>query len=189
MRRTSAKLGLSIRTKQASWSDGGGASFGISTSDALGSLRSQSPRRRRRFSDWKGGSNSTHVKIEFETSDAAKKAYASLVRAFEALRASNRIWDITSDRAAHRVIERTTASRTLTRNLVTVDFSTSDLVRFEGRPMRFQNINGEDILFYPGVAIMPRSDGAFALIDLRELRLEFTTINSSRRRKCQPIPK
>jgi hypothetical protein len=38
--------------------------------------------------------------------------------------------------------------------------------------MSFQNINGEDILIYPGVAIMPRADGAFALIDLRELRLE-----------------
>lgn len=59
---------------------------------------------------------------------------------------------------------------------LSVQFSTSDLVRFEGRPMRFQNVNGEDILIYPGMAIMPRSDGAFALIDLRELRLEFDAV-------------
>jgi Protein of unknown function (DUF4236) len=117
--------------------------------------------------------DATHVEIKFETNDTAKKAYASLVRAFDVLRTSTLIWDITSDRSTHRVIERTAASRMLTRNLVAVDFSTSDLVRFEGRPMRFQNVNGEDILIYPGVAIMPRADGAFALIDLREIRLEF----------------
>lgn len=120
--------------------------------------------------------DSTHVEIRFETSDTAKKAYAALVRAFEALRTSSRIWDITSDRDTHRVIERTSATRTLTRHPAAVGFSTSDLVRFEGRPMSFQNINGEDILIYPGVAIMPRADGAFALIDLRELRLEFEAV-------------
>lgn len=123
-----------------------------------------------------GWLESTHVEIHFETTDVAKKSYASLVRAFEALRGSSRIWDVTADRDANRVVERTTAHRKLTRDLVTVDFSASDLVRFEGRPMRFQNINGEDILIYPGVAIMPRIDGAFALIDLRELRLEFIPV-------------
>ena len=120
--------------------------------------------------------DATHVEIKFETNDVAKKAYASLVRAFDVLRTSTRVWDITSDRSTHQVIERTSASRMLTRNLVAVDFSTSDLVRFEGRPMRFQNVNGEDILIYPGVAIMPRADGAFALIDLREIRLEFNAL-------------
>jgi len=119
---------------------------------------------------------STHVEIEFETSDAAKKAYAAMVRAFDALRTSARIWDITSDRQTHRVIERTAASRTLTRHPVAIEFSASDLVRFEGRPMRFQNVNGEDILIYPGLAIMPRADGAFALIDLRELQIDFHQI-------------
>ncbi|HEX6376366.1 MAG TPA: DUF4236 domain-containing protein [Allosphingosinicella sp.] len=116
--------------------------------------------------------DSTHIEISFETSDAAKKAYAALVRAFDTLRVSARIWDITSDRNTHRVIERTSASRTLTRHPAAVGFSTSDLVRFAGRPMSFQNVNGEDILIYPGVAIMPRADGAFALIDLRELQID-----------------
>jgi len=119
---------------------------------------------------------STRIEIDFETSVAAKKAYAALVRAFETLRGSARVWDITSDRATHRVIERTSASRLLTRHPAAVEFSSSDLVKFEGRPMRFQNVNGEDILLYPGVAMMPRADGAFALIDLRELQSEFHTV-------------
>lgn len=37
--------------------------------------------------------------------------------------------------------------------------------------MRFENANGDDILLYPGVAVIPRADGAFALIDLRELQI------------------
>lgn len=37
--------------------------------------------------------------------------------------------------------------------------------------MRFENVNGDDILIYPGVAVMPRADGAFALVDLRELEV------------------
>lgn len=120
--------------------------------------------------------DATHVEIKFETNDGARKAYASLVRAFDVLRTAARVWDVTSDRSTHRVIERTAASRMLTRDLVAVEFSSSDLVRFEGRAMRFQNVNGEDVLIYPGLAMMPRADGAFALIDLRNIKLEYNAV-------------
>lgn len=123
-----------------------------------------------RLTEWQA---STHIDISFETSEVAKKAYGSLVRAFEALRGCERIWDVTSDRLGNRVAERTAASRIITRTPVKFDYSNSDLVRFEGRAMQFQNINGEDILIYPGVALMPRGDGAFALIDLRDIKLDF----------------
>ena len=127
-----------------------------------------------RLEEWK---TSTHIALSFETSDSAKRAYGSLVRAFEALRSSNKIWDITFDRAAHRVIERTSASRTLERRPVSIDFAASDLIQFDGRAMRFGNINGEDILIFPGIVLMPRADGAFALIDLREVQLGFEFLN------------
>lgn len=42
--------------------------------------------------------------------------------------------------------------------------------------MQFDNANGEEIMIYPGVVIMPRADGAFALIDLREVKLEFNAV-------------
>jgi hypothetical protein len=127
-----------------------------------------------RLADWQG---LTHVDVSFETSDAAQRAYGSLVRAFEALRRSEAIWDITSDRDTDRVRERSAASRMLDRKTVAIDFSASDLVRFSGQAMRFGNVNGEDILIYPGVVIMPRADGAFALIELREVELEYQRVN------------
>lgn len=123
-----------------------------------------------RLTEWQG---STHIDISFETSETAQKAYGALVRAFETLKASKLIWDITSDRNTNRVIERTSATRTVTRTPVKLDYSSSDLVRFAGRAIQFQNVNGEDIMIYPGVVLMPRGDGAFALIELRDIDLRF----------------
>ena len=98
------------------------------------------------------------------------------MRTFDALRHCSCIWDVTSDRYGNRVVERTYASRTITRTPVKIEFAESDLVHFEGRALRFQNINGEDILLYPGMVVMPRADGAFALVDLRDVRLTFDPI-------------
>ncbi|MCC6918963.1 MAG: DUF4236 domain-containing protein [Alphaproteobacteria bacterium] len=119
---------------------------------------------------------STRIDMQFNTGHAAKRAFGSLVRAFETLRGSARVWDVTSDRHGNRVIERSYASRTITRTSVSLDFASSDLVRFNGHAMRFCNGNGEDILIYPGIVLMPRVDGAFALIDLRELALDFQAV-------------
>ncbi len=121
-----------------------------------------------RLTEWR---ESTHIDLTFDTSIEAQKAYASFVRAFDALRGSAKIWDITSDRHGNRVVERSYASRQILRTPTTLDYAGSDLVRFDGRAMRFGNVNGEDILIYPGVVVMPRDDGAFALVDLREVEL------------------
>lgn len=126
-----------------------------------------------RLTQWR---ESTHLDIYFETTDIAAKAYANLVRAFDTLSKCKMIWDITSHRSTDQVAERSAASRTLDRKLAKLEFTDSDLVRFSGRAMKFQNINGEDILIYPGVILMPRSDGAFALVDIREVQLTFKGI-------------
>ncbi len=121
-----------------------------------------------RLTEWR---ESTYIDLTIDMSMESQKAYASLVRVFDALRCSAKIWDITSDRHGNRVIERSYASRQILRTLTTLDYEGSDLVRFDGRAMRFGNVNGEDILIYPGVVLMPRDDGAFALVDLREVEL------------------
>lgn len=116
---------------------------------------------------------STNIAMQFETSAAAKRAYGSVVRAFEALRLCQKIWDVTSDRANNRYVQRTLASRGVLRAPVTLDYATSDLLQFDGQAMRFGNVNGEPIMIYPSMVMMPRQDGAFALVDLREVRLAY----------------
>lgn len=108
-----------------------------------------------------GWLEATHIEVQFDTDDAAQRAYGSLVRAYEALRSCAVVWDVTSDRDANRVMERTTASRVVERRRVDLDYAKSDLIRFGGQAMRFANANGEDILIYPGVILMQRGDGAF----------------------------
>lgn len=121
-----------------------------------------------RLASWE---DNTKIAVTFEAGDAAQKAYAAMVRAFDSLRLSGAKWDVTADRATNQFAERTLATRTVNRHPVTFEFSSTDLMQFSGRAMRFENVNGDDILIYPGVAVMPRADGAFALIDLRELEI------------------
>ena len=115
--------------------------------------------------------DNTKINMTFESSDASQRAYAAMVRTFDVLKSSVKIWDITADKATDQFAERTLATRSVNRHPVTFDFSSTDLIQFTGQAMWFENVNGDDILLYPGVAVIPRADGAFALIDLRELQI------------------
>lgn len=126
-----------------------------------------------RLESW---ADNTGISVSFEAADAAQKAYSSVVRAFDALRASHKKWDVTADRATNQFAERTLANRTVNRRAVTFEFTSTDLIRFSGRAMRFENVNGDDILIYPGVALIPRADGVFALIDIRELQVSLDRV-------------
>lgn len=172
------KQSLELDRRRASW-------FRFMMKKKIAALEEAVPETEAEVNRLTGWMETTHIDINFDTGDEAKRAYASLVRAFDKLRTSAKIWDITSDRYGDRVAERSAASRTIERTPVALDFVASDLVRFDGRAMRFGNVNGEAILIYPGVVIMPRADGAFALIDLREIDLEFHAVNFV---ETDPVP-
>jgi hypothetical protein len=121
-----------------------------------------------RLSNWE---DNTKIAVTFEAGDAAQRAYSSMVRAFDALKLSSKKWDVTADGSTNQFVERTLANRTVDRHPVAFEFSSTDLIQFSGRAMRFENVNGDDILIYPGIAVIPRADGAFALIDIRELQI------------------
>jgi len=121
-----------------------------------------------RLANWE---DNTKITVTFEAGDAAQRAYSSMVRAFDSLKLSSKKWDVTADRSTNQFVERSLANRTVDRHPVVFEFSSTDLIQFSGRAMRFENINGDDILIYPGVAVIPRADGVFALIDIRELKI------------------
>ena len=123
-----------------------------------------------RLANWQ---DNTKIAVSFEASDAAQRAYSAMVRAFDMLKLSDKKWDVTADRSTNQFVERTLANRTVNRQTVAFEFNSTDLIQFSGRAMCFENINGDDILIYPGVAVIPRADGVFALIDIRELHATF----------------
>ena len=143
----------------------------------IAEIESQIPVTESEFNRLKDWLESTKISVSFEANATAQQAFSAMIRAFDALRMCHKIWDITADRDTNRILERTFASRTVARFPVSFEFSSADLIQFSGRAMHFSNVNGEDILIYPGVAVLPRPDGLFALIDIRELDIDFTSVN------------
>jgi Protein of unknown function (DUF4236) len=126
-----------------------------------------------RLANWQ---DNTKIAVTFEAGDAPQRAYSSMVRAFDVLKLSDKKWDVTAAKSTNQFLERTLANRTVNRHPVAFEFSSTDLIQFSGRAMRFENVNGDDILIYPGVAVIPRADGVFALIDIRELQVTFDVV-------------
>lgn len=118
----------------------------------------------------------TNIVLAIEASTNVLTAFANLVRSFDLLRQSNRIWDVTAQRGVHRLLERSNADRKVDRKIVTLSFTSSDLIKYSGRALKFDNVNGDDIFIYPGIALMPREDGVFALIDIKDLSLDFRVV-------------
>lgn len=136
---------------------------------SIAELEIKLPQTQAEISRLKLWEENTKIAINFESSDASQRAYAAMVRAFDALKSSIKKWDITADKSTDQFAERTLATRAVNRHPVSFGYSSTELIQFAGKAMRFENINGDDILLYPGVAVIPRVDGAFALVDIREL--------------------
>lgn len=143
----------------------------------IAALREQVPELKEHVEELKTWAANTKVDVTFESSDEAKRIYGELVRTFSALRQVAKIWDITAETAIDRVKARSIATRGLDRHAARLFLSSSSYINYENRALAFENKNGEDIHLYPGVAVMERNDGAFALIDLRDLDIEYSNVN------------
>lgn len=114
-----------------------------------------------------------YVEIDFAFDDVTHSTYAALIRAFEALKSCEKIWDITSTVATNRVVQRTLATQSLARTPVAFDFAHSDIIKSQHQAMRLGNMNGLDLQIFPGFVLMRDKGGDFALIELRELDFKF----------------
>lgn len=119
-----------------------------------------------RLQDWLAESR---IAADFAVPEAAHPLWEALEEAFDRLRRSPGIWDVTAARPHDGTHG---AEREVTRQPVGADFATWPLLTFAGQAFRFENANGEEILLFPALAVIPAWDGSFALIDLRDLRIE-----------------
>lgn len=134
------------------------------------------------FREW---IEATRLEVDFHLAPDALQAYGMLVSSYEQLRQSSTAWDVTADRATKRVVERTTANRVIDRRSIRLDYSQSELIRFQGKALRLPNSINEDLLIYPGLILMERADGVFALIDIRDVALQHGSVNFIEE---QPVP-
>lgn len=114
------------------------------------------------------------IALDIEMDSGVNESYGSLVTAFNILSSSEKCWDNTSSVSVNQVIERTTASQSITRSSVKLDMSPTDVINPSAPAIHFQNANGADMFFFPGLLLMYGSREEFALIRLEDVQCEYS---------------
>jgi hypothetical protein len=117
--------------------------------------------------------NNFKLDIDFNMDQSILNDYILLKNSFQRLTGVNKIWDITSAKSIDRVKERSSASTTITREVVAFSNATLDYINTKYDAFKFKNANGGDLFIYPGFIIMPSEvSNDFALIDFRDVSIE-----------------
>jgi hypothetical protein len=119
----------------------------------------------------------SRLATEFDLPDNLKDRFGRLCDAVAALAGSERIWDTVHSVATNRFRERTTASQSIQRQPVRVSLGTCDLIQSSLKIPRLMNANGGEIFFYPAFALYFVSQQAFALVDIRNLTLDYNPVS------------
>ena len=118
----------------------------------------------------------SRLATEFDLPDNLKDRFGRLCDAVAALAGAQRIWDTISSLATDRYRERTTASQSIQRQPVGVSLGTCDLIQSSLKVPRLMNANGGELFLYPAFILYFVSQQAFALVDIRDVTLNYNPI-------------
>ena len=113
----------------------------------------------------------SRLATQFDLPAQLKDAFGRVCDATAFLAQSHRIWDTLSRVATDRVRERSTATSSINRELVTVGLGSSDVIESQFDVPHLSNANGGDVFIYPGFVLYHISASAFALVDAREVTI------------------
>jgi hypothetical protein len=113
----------------------------------------------------------SRLATQFDLPAQLKDAFGRVCDATAFLSQSHRIWDTLSRVATDRVRERSTATTSINRELVTVGLGSSDVIESHFDVPHLSNANGGDVFIYPGFVLYHISTSAFALVDAREVTI------------------
>lgn len=119
----------------------------------------------------------SRLATEFDLPDSLNDSFGRLCDAVAALGASQRIWDTISSVATDRYRERTTAAHSIQRRPVGVSLGTCELIQSSLKVPRLMNANGGELFLYPAFILYFISQHAFALVDLRDVVLDYNTVS------------
>ncbi len=118
--------------------------------------------------------NSSVIPLDFELDPVSQGLFGKLVRNFAELTKCSSIWDLVADRGVDRFHERSRATSAVTRKPVKFSFEKLEVFDCNSDALKLQNANGEDLFFMPAFLFMPRQDKEFAVVDLREINMQFS---------------
>ena len=116
----------------------------------------------------------SRLQTKIDLPDGVAKAFHQMNDEFAILAKSQRIWDTVGQRNTNRIVERTTATRAVERKPVTFKLGRCELIESEWKVPHLENANGGDIFFYPAFALYFISPDNFALLEYKDIQLEFS---------------
>jgi len=116
------------------------------------------------------------VAIEIEIDRNLEAAFGTLSEVYSKVINSDIIWDITTSQKIDRIALRTIAENLVARKEVNFKKTKLDLVVCDYEALFLQNANGEDLYIYPLFIVM-KNNNDFALIDLKEVDLDYSDSN------------
>lgn len=116
----------------------------------------------------------SRLQTKIELPDGVNKAFHRMNDEFAVLTKCDRIWDTVGQRNTNRVAERTTATRVVERKPVRFQLGRCELIESEWKVPHLENANGGDIYFYPAFALYFVSSDNFALLEYKDIELEFS---------------
>ena len=115
----------------------------------------------------------SYVALDVEFSEDLEAEYFLMIKAFQSLTKSHRIWDVTGAYKEDTRRTRSAAGTVIKKNITSIDLKQLADVKSKYPAMYFRNLNGPDIYIYPNFVIMYQKKGAFAVIDYTELEFLF----------------
>ncbi|QYC50722.1 hypothetical protein [Microcystis phage Mae-Yong924-2] len=117
----------------------------------------------------------TKIKVDLNADEKVIDAYLKLRDKYELLAQSHEIWDVTSTAKIDRAKTRSAAGTAITPKPVRFTFKSIDYLDMDCKPIHLQNANGGDLYLYPGFLVVYISKTNFALIELHDLELDFSS--------------
>ena len=125
------------------------------------------------------------VRTDFDLPRGIDQAYHRLRDDFFRMAQAHSIWDTVGARSTNRVVERTTASRSINRKPVRFRLNPCMLIEATGTVPHLENANGGDLFLYPTFAIYFVGPENFALIEYKDIRF---TCSRTQFVEEQPVP-
>jgi hypothetical protein len=116
------------------------------------------------------------VPVDVRQSEELAEKYNILWTKYNMLCSSAAIWDVTGHVDLDTSVSRSPQQTHTFREPVTWSQAELRILHCQHRAMLLQNANGEDILIYPGFALLFNEDREFALIDLSQLELQHDSV-------------
>lgn len=116
----------------------------------------------------------SYVALDINFSDEMKVEYHSMLKSFNALTQSEKIWDVTGAYSEDTRKTRSAASTVIKKDATQIGFKQLPDIKSKYEAMYFKNLNGADIYIYPNFVIMYEKKGKFAVVNYSELDFRFT---------------